>query len=278
MDKKQGQQREILLVPLGKVLMDILEEIAVALRKTYKMHVRIGRSEEPETSAYLDSRRQFNADSLLTIVSARKRDVLAAVLGVVDADMFSGEKAFIFGVHLPERHAAVLALARLREEFYKKPGKRELFFRRAVTEAIFQVGMALGLPPCAQKKCVLQPGTSLWRLDEKSQNLCVDSQARLEEVLRFTPNRKEPALPSIDAAASEALIAEDELGQTPAGEDARVIPNSIESEDRTPVENLNYDENEMAAGLVEPEGPQPAEEAALHIERERSEGPQDRGV
>jgi archaemetzincin len=197
MEKFREQQKEILLVPLGKVLVDILEEIAVALRKTYKFHVRIGRSEEPETSSYSDQRRQFDAERLLTLIQGRKRESLIAVLGVVDADMFAGEKAFVFGVHQPGRGAAVVALARLREEFYKKPNRRELFLRRAVTEAIFQVGMAAGFPPCIQKKCVFLPTTSLWRLDEKGQWLCAACQTRLEGKLHpVHSTTPAPAAPS----------------------------------------------------------------------------------
>lgn len=202
MERPRETNKEILLVPLGKVLMDVLEEIAVALRKTYKLHVRIGRSEEPDTSTYLDDRRQFDADRLLTVLGPRKREQLAAVLGVVDADMFIGEKSFVFGANLPGRGAAIVALARLREEFYKKTPKRELFLRRAVTESISQVGWAAGLPPCPQKKCAVAPSPTLWRLDEKGQTLCPESWALWEPKI-MPPRREEPR----PAAPGEAATA-----------------------------------------------------------------------
>jgi predicted Zn-dependent protease len=203
MDRSHESTKEILLVPLGKVLMDILEEIAVALRKTYKFHVRIGRSEEPDTATYSDPRRQFDADKLLSLLAIRKREQLVAVLGVVDADMFTGEKSFVFGVQAAEKGVALIALSRLREEFYRKPPKRELFFRRAVTEAIAQVGWAAGMPPCVQRKCVLQASTSLWRLDEKGQALCADCAARWEA--KFQPVRKEEPKPAAAVPAAEPL-------------------------------------------------------------------------
>jgi archaemetzincin len=203
MERPRETTKEILLVPLGKVLMDVLEEIAVALRKTYKLHVRIGRSEEPDTSTYLDDRRQFDADRLLTVLGLRKREQLVAVLGVVDADMFIGEKSFVFGAHITARGAAVVALARLREEYYKKPAKREQFLRRAVTEAISQVGWAAGLPPCPQKKCAVSASPSLWRLDEKGQTLCADSWALWEPKIQ-PPRREDPKpMPVAPAPSSE---------------------------------------------------------------------------
>jgi len=168
-DKNFDQKKEILLVPIGKVQVEVLGEIAVALRKVYKFHTRIGRSEEPSMEAYVDARRQYDAEKLLAMAGARQRDSLAAVLGVVDGDMYAGEKNFVFGVHQPEKSAAVIALTRLREEFYKKTPNTELFQRRAVTEAITQVGRALGLPVCPTKSCVFSAANTLWRLDEKDQ-------------------------------------------------------------------------------------------------------------
>lgn len=254
MDKARDAQKEILLVPLGKVLVDILEEIAVALRKTYKLHVRIGRSEEPDTVMYSDERRQFDAQRLLALIAGRKRDNLVAVLGVVDADMFSGEKSFVFGVNAPERGAAVLALARLREEFYKKPGKRELFLRRAVTEAIFQVGQAQGLPACQQKKCVMLPVSSLWKLDEKGQTMCETCLRRLSA--GFGARAAMPA-----ATGSESGGVDEDPAPGPETE-TRVLPDLTRA-----AGPQTEDESEIPAAIIEPENPPAAEELAVHPER-----------
>jgi predicted Zn-dependent protease len=257
MNKAREFSKEILLIPLGKVLVDVLEEIAVALRKVYQVHVRIGRSEEPDTPSYSDERRQFIAEKLLALVASRKRDSLVAVLGVVDADMFAGEKNFVFGVHTVERISAVLALTRLREEFYKKPAKRELFLRRAVTEAIFQVGLALGVE-CHQKKCALQPTTGLWKLDEKPQSFCSDCQTQVEEKI-FRVKRHEHA--------PRAVGGDDEmLGQGPEGEKT-LLPKT--GPDRPEPD----DETEVPGQLAEPESPTPAEIDAIHPEATGPEEP-----
>jgi predicted Zn-dependent protease len=257
MNRAHEISKEILLIPLGKVLVDVLEEIAVALRKVYQVHVRIGRSEEPETAAYSDERRQFNAEKLLPVAAGRKRENLLAVLGIVDADMFAGEKTFVFGVHTVERASAVLALARLREEFYKKNPKRELFLRRAVTEAIFQIGQALGVE-CNQKKCVLQATTSLWRLDEKNQVFCPECQTKIEErIFKVHTREKNTKVVKTD---------EDMAGQGPEGEKI-LMPNQEK------VRPVLEDETEVSGQIVEPEGPLPAELAAIHPENNGPEEP-----
>jgi predicted Zn-dependent protease len=204
MDKALDQKKEILLIPIGKVLVEVLGEIAVALRKTFRYHVRIGRSEEPANDTYQDPRRQYVAERLLQ---------LAAILGVVDADMFAGEKSFVFGLNQPDRGIGVIALSRLREEFYKKPANSELFQRRAVTESIAQVGRSLGMPVCSNKKCVFSAATGLWRLDEKDQIPDPACQEKLEglhtrvNAHREEPHRNDPVAPG-PAGPSEILAGE----------------------------------------------------------------------
>ncbi len=258
MERSREQRREILLVPIGRVLVEILEEIAVALRKAYRFHVRIGRSEEPDNEMYSDQRRQYNAASLLNLLAGRRRDNLAAVLGVVEGDMFAGDKSFVFGINLSGQRTGVIALARLRDEFYKKRSQRELFLRRAVTEAICQVGLAVGIPPCSQKKCVLLTTSTLWRMDEKGQSFCRFCQERME--LKLHPGRA--------AAPESAPIGMETAGQGPEGE-ALVAPQMEEHKTRPERE----DESQLSAEIIEPEGPPSAEEAALHTQNEEADEP-----
>ncbi len=259
MDKSREMKKEILLIPIGKVLVEVLGEIAVALRKSYQFHVHIGRSEEPDTEMYSDQRRQYLADRLLALLAARKRDSLVAVLGVVDGDMFAGEKNFVFGLNQPGQGAAVMALARLREDYYKKPSDAEKFLRRAVTEAIYQVGMAAGLPPCPTKKCVLFPASALFGLDAKPQSFCELCKAHLDAKLH-------PAF-ALTRKAAEAAI-EDAAAEGPETQ-ARLANHLSEKTD----ERMPEDESEVDAELVEPEGPVSAEVSALHAEGEGPDEP-----
>jgi predicted Zn-dependent protease len=252
MQRAKMVQREILLLPIGKILVDILEEIAVALRKIYGVHVRIGRSEEPETSTYSDERRQFNAEKLLAMAINRKRENLLVVLGVVDADMFLGDKTFIFGVHDTLHGAAVLALARLREEFYRKKSKRELFLKRAVTESIFQVGRALGLI-CQQKKCIMQEGTTLWCLDEKEQKFCSSCLNLKNEKISLL---------------NIQIHREDKAFKNQGHDVENVLMHNIQKK----YPRLEG-EAEVLLQLLEPEGPMPTELAAIHPEVEGPEEP-----
>ncbi len=262
MDRPNEHRKEILLVPIGKVLVEILGEIAVALRKSYKYHVHIGRSEEPETEMYSDERRQFDAEKLLKLAIARKRESLVAVLGIVDTDMFYGEKSFAYGLNRPHQGLGVMALARLREEYYHKTPDIELFQRRAVTEAIYQVGQAVGMPPCNLKKCVLLPSTTLWRLDAKGQAFCENCQARLQAKLH----------PQSEATLKKAAARENGAGEAvdegPAAETQLASTLEPAAPDKQP-----EDESEVIANLVEPEAPPAAEEAALHISGEEPEEP-----
>lgn len=247
----KGKNKEILLLPIGKVMVDILNEIAVALRKSYGMHVRIGRAEEPDTQMYSDERRQFDAEKLIHMAKARKHDNLFAVLGIVDADVFFDEKSFVFSYHQSGTGLALLSLARLRQEFYQKTSDRELFLKRAVTEAFTQVGMAGGMPVCSQKKCVLSAGTSLWRLDEKRQQFCSSCSEKLQTLIEEQGK---------SVSRRQDVRSEDVGNEGPSGQPVIIEEKKINAKDQVEDESMIKEE------VLHPDEPQAAEEEAVHDE------------
>ncbi len=246
--------KEILIVPIGKVMVDILNEITVALRKTYQCHVKLGRSEEPPTDCYSDERRQFDAEKLALMLEQRRHSKLMAVLGIVDGDIFYGDKAFAFCMNKPHLALAVIGLSRLRPEFYGKPADIETLMQRAVKEAIYQAAMAAGLAPCNQKKCLLSPSASLWRLDEKSPRVCESCQVKLAALLPKTRKAQE---------------AENVNEEGPDGQPQFMEDNQPKSHDR------GDDESEISAEIMEPETPATSEEEALHAEDQELDEPMD---
>lgn len=257
MKRNQDNSKEILIIPLGKVMVDILNEITVALRKTYTCYVKLGRSEEPPTDCYSDQRRQYDAEKLITMLEQRKNPRLLAVIGVVDADIFLGEKAFVFGVNKPSSGAGLLSLTRLRPDYYGKPADIEKVMQRAVKEAIYHAALAAGIKNCPQKKCILAPGTALWRLDEKSPRFCESCRKKIEEKVL---NRKK-------IAVDENLRNE--------GPEAQ--PQVMESE-KPSARDVVDDESQIAAEIVEPEGPASAEEEAFNPEEQKADEPLDAGT
>jgi archaemetzincin len=254
MKKNTEGYKEILIVPIGKVMVDILNEITVALRKTYQCHVKLGRSEEPPTDCYSDERRQFDAEKLAQMLEQRRHSKLMAVLGVVDGDIFYGDKAFAFCMNKPQQALAVIGLSRLRPEYYGKPADIEILMQRAVKEAIYQAAMAAGLAPCNQKKCLLSPSASLWRLDEKTPRLCDVCRGKVAALMPKA--RKEQEAENIN-------------GEGPDGQPRVMEDDQPQSHDRTD------DESEIASEMVEPEGPLASEEEALHNDGQELDEPMD---
>lgn len=261
MKKYHEGSKEILVIPIGKVMVDILNEITVALRKTYQCHVKLGRSEEPATDCYSDERRQFDADKLSGMLISRKSPKLIAVIGIVDADIFYGDKAFVFGMNKPNNGVALFSLTRLRNEFYGKPADIEKLMQRGVKEAIYQVAMAGNLKNCTQKKCILSAGTALWRLDDKSSKFCEMCQKKVEVRLL----EKKVKQNEVENESDEALHDEGPDGQPQMMGQNEAMSNSDSIED----------ENKVAEEIVEPEGPAAAELEAIHSVDDKLDEPLD---
>jgi archaemetzincin len=92
------------------------------------------------------------------------------VLGIVDLDLYVPELNFVFGE--ASQRAAVISLARLRQEFYNLPQDQSLFHKRALTEAVHELGHTYGLGHCGNPLCVMFFSNSLIDTDRKGSKFC----------------------------------------------------------------------------------------------------------
>lgn len=182
-EPKQMQTREIklLIVPIGqidrKVLNDIGQGVKGELRLDYELAQALPISEE----AYNSSRGQYLSTYFLRkLVREYSRPDLA-VLGVIDKDLYVPELNFVFGEADLAHRAAVISLIRLREEFYGKKADEALFTRRALTEAIHELGHTFGLSHCNNPHCVMFFSNSLADTDRKGYKFCPRCEQLLNE-------------------------------------------------------------------------------------------------
>jgi archaemetzincin len=76
---------------------------------------------------------------------------------------------------------AVVSLARLRPEFHGLRPDPEQLSRRAVTEAVHEVGHTLGLVHCTNRRCPMALSLGLEDLDFKTATPCATCAALLRE-------------------------------------------------------------------------------------------------
>ena len=117
-------------------------------------------------------RGQYSSPILLETMLAQARENYDRILGITDRDIFVPQMNFVFGLADMEKGAAVVSLARLRQEFYGQKADEELFIRRSMTEVIHELGHTWGLPHCRNAQCVMHFSNSLADTDHKGYTYC----------------------------------------------------------------------------------------------------------
>jgi archaemetzincin len=119
------------------------------------------------------SRDQFHADALLGLARSVRAE---RVLAVTDVDLYAGDLKFVFGMAQPSGEACVISLFRLYLD-----ADEERFRRRALKEAMHELGHTFGLGHCTDPGCVMWFGNTLKETDRKGAAYC----PRCKEGLRL---------------------------------------------------------------------------------------------
>ena len=144
--------------PAGEIVQLVVDLQREGVRATLAEPLALSRS------AYERTRGQYRAERLLAAV--RELDG-RRVLGVTARDIYAEGLNFAFGIADSPGRAALISLFRL------GIGADEATFRtRAVKEALHELGHTLGLPHCANPRCVMHFSNSLPDTDCKTNRLC----------------------------------------------------------------------------------------------------------
>jgi archaemetzincin len=103
------------------------------------------------------------------------------LLGLVDQDCYTPGLNFVFGQAMAGGRDAVVALPRLRQEFYGLPEDEVLFKERAIKEAVHELGHTYGLGHCPNSRCVMHFSNSLADTDIKGVSFCRTCRGELDE-------------------------------------------------------------------------------------------------
>jgi archaemetzincin len=94
------------------------------------------------------------------------------LLGITEHDLFIQVLTFVFGHAQLGGRAAVVSLARLRQEFYGLEPEHEIFRARARKEALHETGHTFGLVHCAERSCAMSLSTRVQQIDQKQAAFC----------------------------------------------------------------------------------------------------------
>jgi archaemetzincin len=165
---------KIYLVPLGSVHGQCLEHLAGVLTGIFSADVDVAKNCPVPDAAFDEDRGQYDARvvfrwlrSCTPICKKEQR-----VLGIIDADVYIQGLDFVFGLSDPRTGYALIALTRLRPEFYGAAGDDLLFCDRGVKEAVHEIGHSFGLAHCPQASCIMHFSRTIADTDKKGLHFC----------------------------------------------------------------------------------------------------------
>lgn len=101
------------------------------------------------------------------------------MLAVTERDLFIPVLTFVFGHAQLGGRAAVISLARLRQEFYGLPASAPVLLERACREALHETGHTFGLLHCSDLGCAMALSTRVQQIDQKRAEFCPACSRRL---------------------------------------------------------------------------------------------------
>ncbi|MDD1668065.1 MAG: archaemetzincin family Zn-dependent metalloprotease [Methanomicrobiales archaeon] len=156
----------------------ILSALRDDLAGIFAAGIELYPSVPPGQKHFVKERGQYLADGLLEDLSAIVSEPGTIPLGITAADLFSPGMNFVFGI--ANRGRALISVFRLRPEFHGEATSPVAFRRRVLTEAVHELGHALGLAHCEYPGCVMYFSNWIGDTDRKGPGFCYRCARALE--------------------------------------------------------------------------------------------------
>lgn len=163
--------KPLCVASMGEVDDQTRASVETGLRSVFG--VPLMRMELPDPEFALNAeRRQYGSIEILRYLNEQRPPDAGKLLGLTARDLFIPMLTFVYGQAQVNGRAAVVSLARLRQEFYGMPADAEMLAVRARKEALHETGHLFGLVHCSDPRCAMLLATSIGALDAKPADLC----------------------------------------------------------------------------------------------------------
>ena len=123
-------------------------------------------------SSFETARNQYYSTKILKEILGDVPGNAYKILGVIEKDLCIPILTYVFGEAQLGGTAAVVSLARLRQEFYGVPQDKALLLERLRKEALHELGHTFGLIHCNSRECVMYLSNTVVNVDSKGRNFC----------------------------------------------------------------------------------------------------------
>ncbi len=165
-------QETIFIVPFDEVSTGVLNSTGKAITTQLPVEYILKPTLDIAPAAYNEKRDQYHSTILLNLLIEHYGKRADRILGITERDLYVPELNFVFGEADMVHNVAVISLARLRQEHYGLPPDEELFEKRALTEAVHELGHTYGLRHCPNPDCVMYFSNTLADTDRKGYTFC----------------------------------------------------------------------------------------------------------
>jgi len=160
------------VIPFGDIEKDVLIILSKELHSIFGIEFKISPPLSIPESVYNSRRQQYHSSYLIGYLKKVLGKNIDLTLGVIDKDLYVPQLNFVFGEAELNGNVAVISLIRLKQEFYDFPENKNIFYQRAVKEAVHEIGHVLGFHHCTNPKCVMFFSNSLSDTDRKGKHPC----------------------------------------------------------------------------------------------------------
>ncbi|MCM8787351.1 MAG: archaemetzincin family Zn-dependent metalloprotease [Candidatus Omnitrophica bacterium] len=158
------------IITFGNIEEAVLNYLSKNLEEIFSTKVNIGGSYDIPRYAYAQMRDQYLALLILNALQTPKEN--QKILAIIDKDLYAEGLNFVFGEAEPKKGVCIISITRLRQSYYGLEEDRELFLKRALKEAVHEIGHLFGLNHCSNPKCVMHFSNSLLDTDRKDYHFC----------------------------------------------------------------------------------------------------------
>lgn len=170
---------KIAIVPEGNIDREVLDFLKEGLTRVFVEEVAVMDAFDAPLYALDKERGRYLATAILKDMKDRRYGGHGHLLAVVDRDLFAEGADFVFG--LADGDVSVVSIKRLKESFYGLDDDRRLFLRRALTEAVHELGHTYGLKHCYDTGCAMFFSDSILETDRKGPSFCKACSKRLRQ-------------------------------------------------------------------------------------------------